>query len=46
MEQEDELEIGSMAPEFRLAASSGGEIGLADYRGKRGVTVFFIREYI
>jgi len=38
--------IGSLAPEFRLAASNGGEIGLADYRGKTNVVLFFVREYI
>ena len=45
-EQEDELIIGSRAPEFRLPASTGVEIGLADYLGKSRVTIFFIREYI
>jgi peroxiredoxin len=41
----DEIDIGSKAPEFRLAASSGGTVGLEDYRGKSGVALFFIREY-
>ena len=29
-----ELRIGDPAPDFRLPASTGGEIGLGDYRGK------------
>jgi hypothetical protein len=45
-EQMNELAIGSIAPDFRLAASSGGEVGLGDYRGKSAVALFFVREYI
>jgi peroxiredoxin len=41
----DELTIGSHGPEFRLASSQGGEMGLADYRGKSHVVLFFVREY-
>ncbi len=40
-----ELEVGSQAPEFRLPASDGREIVLADYRGKALVGLFFVREY-
>jgi peroxiredoxin len=40
------LEVGSTAPGFRLQASTGNEISLQDYRGKSGVILFFIREYI
>ncbi|NPV45344.1 MAG: thioredoxin-dependent thiol peroxidase [Armatimonadetes bacterium] len=32
---------GSKAPDFRLPASTGGEIGLADYRGKQIVVLYF-----
>ncbi len=39
------LEIGSLAPAFRLPASTGVEIGLEDYRSKNNVYLFFIREY-
>jgi peroxiredoxin len=41
-----EIIVGSVAPEFRLASSKGGEVGLADFRGKRAVALFFVREYI
>jgi len=42
----DELNVGSLAPDFKLLTNSGGEIGLADYRGKADVVLFFVREYI
>ena len=45
MDQSLELAVGSQAPEFRLPASTGGEIGLADYRGKSRVILFFVREF-
>ena len=32
--------IGSRAPAFRLPASTGGEIGLADYTGLEDVVLF------
>jgi peroxiredoxin len=44
-DQTPELAAGSLAPEFRLPASTGGEIGLADYRAKANLILFFIREY-
>jgi peroxiredoxin Q/BCP len=45
MDQSLELTVGSPAPDFRLPASTGGEIGLADYRGKSRVILFFVREF-
>ena len=41
-----ELNVDSMAPDFKLPANHGGEVGLADYRGKASVILFFVREYI
>lgn len=41
----DELSVGSVAPDFRLPSSKGGDMGLADYRGKAHVVLFFVREY-
>lgn len=41
----DEVSVGSRAPEFRLSAQDGREIGLADYRGRAPVVLFFVREY-
>ena len=40
------LKVGSPAPDFKLTANQGGEIQLADYRGKSLVVLFFVREYI
>ncbi len=42
----DELNVGSMAPDFTLPASKGREVGLVDYRDKSLVVLFFVREYI
>ena len=47
MSEQDTIDakIGSRAPDFRLPASTGGEIGLSDYRGKSNLILFFVREY-
>ena len=41
----DELAVGSPAPDFKLPASTGGEMALTDYREKANVILFFVREY-
>ena len=41
----NELTVGSQAPNFSLPSSTGGETGIADYRGKSRVVLFFVREY-
>ncbi len=40
-----DLSIGSPAIDFRLPASTGGEVGLSDFRSKSYVYLFFVREY-
>ncbi len=45
MVEERSLSVGDVAPGFRLPASTGGEIALADYLGKMQVAVFFVRTY-
>ncbi|GAB4419592.1 MAG: hypothetical protein Kow002_07330 [Anaerolineales bacterium] len=47
MANEDSIEakIGSYAPDFRLPATTGTEIGLSDFRGKSNVILFFVREF-
>ncbi len=40
-----QAKIGSYAPDFRLPATAGGEVGLSDYRGKANVVLFFVREF-
>jgi peroxiredoxin len=37
------MEIGERAPDFRLPSGRGGEVGLADYRGKSPVIVWFTK---
>jgi peroxiredoxin len=41
---ENELEVGSIAPDFKLMSNNGGVIDLNDYRGKKTI-LFFVREY-
>jgi len=36
-----ELKEGDRAPEFRAASSQGGEVGLADFRGRKKVVLYF-----
>jgi len=40
----DALEAGATAPGFRLP-SNQGDVDIADYRGKKGVVLYFIREF-
>ncbi len=40
-----DLAVGTLAPNFSLPASNGSTIGLADYRTKNKVYLFFVREY-
>lgn len=35
------LQIGERAPDFRLPALRGGEVGLSDFFGKKNVVLFF-----
>lgn len=39
-----EAKIGSLAPDFSLLATNGQKISLTDFRSKKNVIVFFIRE--
>jgi hypothetical protein len=43
--QNADLSIGSLAPDFRLSASNGSEIGLSDFRSNSSVYLFFVREF-
>ncbi len=40
------VNIGSPAPDFSLPSGNGTEIHLADFRSRKNVYLFFIREYI
>jgi peroxiredoxin len=37
--------IGTKAPEFKLPANVGNEIGLADYLTRMNIYLFFVREF-
>jgi peroxiredoxin len=39
-----DAKIGSIAPNFKLMATNGQAIALSDFRGKKNVVLFFIRE--
>ena len=42
---EKEITLGSPAPAFQLPATTGAEVGLAQYKGRKAVALFFVREY-
>ena len=33
--------VGDVAPDFRLTSADGRDVGLADYRGRRRVVLWF-----
>ena len=41
----DDVAVGDLAPDFRLPATTGGEITLSAYRGTAAVVLFFVRAY-
>ncbi len=40
-----DLEVGFPAPDFSLTTNDGRRVGLAGYKGKSHVVLFFVREY-
>jgi peroxiredoxin len=46
MTDNPELSIGSLAPNFTLASSTGVDVSLSDFHSKSNVYLFFVREYI
>jgi peroxiredoxin len=36
-----EVQVGDRAPDFKLPATTGGQIGLSDFRGKQLVLIEF-----
>jgi peroxiredoxin len=46
MTDQPDVTIDSQAPEFGLPASTGTEIKLVDFRSRKNVVLFFIREFI
>ena len=40
------LKVGDKAPEFELTATTGGKIGLSQFRGKQNVLIeFYVRDF-
>jgi peroxiredoxin len=37
------VEVGTLAPNFRLASAQGGEVALDDYRGQKNIILWFSR---
>ncbi len=46
-DEEDAIEakIGSHAPDFSLTSTNGNEIRLSEFRGRKNVILFFVREF-
>jgi peroxiredoxin len=40
-----EARIGSIAPDFKLMSTNGQAVSLSEFRGKKNVVLFFIREF-
>ena len=40
-----DVEVGSAAPDFSLESNSGNSVRLSDYRGRRHVVLYFMREF-
>ena len=41
---ENELGVGSIAPDFKLMSNIGIEVAISDYRGMKTI-LFFVREF-
>ena len=39
------LEVGDVAPDFQLAANTGKDVRLSDYKGRTVVLAFFIKAF-
>ncbi len=40
-----EVRIGSPAPDFTLESNAGEEVTLSNYRGRKAVVLYFMREF-
>lgn len=39
------LEVGNVAPDFTLAANTGKDVRLSDYKGRTVVLAFFVKAF-
>jgi len=44
-DEERDLEVGSVAPDFSLESSDGTIVRLSDYRNRKHVVLYFMREF-
>ena len=40
-----EVNVGSLAPDFRLESNGGTMVRLSEYRGRAHVVLYFMREF-
>ena len=40
-----EVNVGSLAPDFRLESNEGAMVRLSEYRGRAHVILYFMREF-
>lgn len=40
-----EVNVGSLAPDFRLESNGGAIVRLSEYRGRAHVILYFMREF-
>jgi peroxiredoxin len=40
-----EVNVGSLAPDFRLESNEGAIVRLSEYRGRTHVILYFMREF-
>lgn len=40
-----EVNVGSLAPDFRLESNGGAIVRLSEYRGRAHVVLYFMREF-
>lgn len=45
MMENSTIGVGTQAPDFKLPASNGTTVSLSDYRTKKHVYLFFVREF-
>ncbi len=41
----EEVEVGSVAPDFSLKSNRGNIVRLSDYLGRKVVVLYFMREF-
>jgi peroxiredoxin len=45
LDDETDINVGSLAPDFRLESNGGAIVRLSEYRGRAHVILYFMREF-